>query len=69
MLKDYFTYDDIREMPIKNLMDWIEFHKPKMAEIAKRQAQERMKAELENKKRAQSQRRAEQQRQQRHGRR
>ena len=36
-------------MPIKDLMDRINFFQPKFQEIAKRQAQERLEAELTQK--------------------
>ena len=50
MLKDYFSWEELTWMPIKDLMGWINFFQPKFQEIAKRQQQERLEAELMQKK-------------------
>ena len=52
MLKDYYTYDELLKMPLKKLIEEIELFSPRFKEIAKRQQQERLKAELENKRNA-----------------
>lgn len=49
MLKDYNSWEELSWMPIKDLMDRINFFQPKFQEIAKRQAQERLEAELTQK--------------------
>ena len=49
MLKEYNTYDELSWMPIKDLMDRIGFFQPKFQEIARRQSQERLQAELAQK--------------------
>ena len=56
MLKDYFSWEELSWMPIKDLMGWISFFQPKFQEIAKRQAQERLEAELTQRRMAKAQR-------------
>ena len=49
MLKEYFTFEDLYWMPIKNLLYWIHYFRPKFEKIARRQENERLKMELEGK--------------------
>jgi len=49
MLRDYWTYEEIQTMPIRGLLDEIDYFTPKLKEIARRQEEERLKAELEGK--------------------
>lgn len=49
-LNEYYTFDEIGQMPLKDLVATIEYFKPKMKEIAQRQEAERMKMELAGKK-------------------
>lgn len=49
-LSDYYTFDDIGQMPLKDLVATIEYFKPKLKEIAQRQESERLKLELSGKK-------------------
>ena len=46
MLKDYYDWDRISWIPIKDLFERFEFFRPKFQEIARRQSQERLEAEL-----------------------
>lgn len=48
-LRDYWSYEDLFDMPIRNVIAEVEFITPKLNEIAKRQEQERLKAELQGK--------------------
>lgn len=48
-LKDYWSYEQLGYMPIRDLLDQLEFFTPKLKEIANRQYNERMKAELTGK--------------------
>ena len=57
MLKDYYTYEEITWMPLKDLMRQIEIFKPRFREIAQRQQQERMKQEFLQKREAAKQNR------------
>ena len=50
MLKEFNTWEELSWFPIKDLMDRINFMQPKFQEIARRQAQERLEAELAQKK-------------------
>ena len=50
MLKDYYTYEDINSIPIKDLLSLIDYFKPKMREIANRQAKESLMLEMQGKK-------------------
>lgn len=45
MLKEYYTFEEINWMPIKSVLQEIEYFKPKMKEIAR--AQETKKLEME----------------------
>lgn len=49
MLEKYYTFDEITQMPLMNLFAEIELFKPKLKEIARRQEQARLQAELEGK--------------------
>ena len=57
MLKEYYTYDEITAMPIRNLFAEIDKFSPKLKEIARRQEQERIKAELEGRRKQKIQQR------------
>ena len=50
MLKDYYTFEDISWIPIKDLLALIEYFKPKMREIASRQAKDSLMLEMQGKK-------------------
>lgn len=50
MMRDYWSYDDIMSMPIKGLLDQIEYFTPKLKEIARQQEAARLEAELKGKK-------------------
>lgn len=50
MLKEFYTYEEITWMPIRGLFDEIDKFHPKLKEIARRQEEARLKAELEGKK-------------------
>jgi len=52
MLKDYNSWEELTWMPIKDLLDRIQFFQPKFKEIADRQAKERLEAELAQKRMA-----------------
>jgi len=49
MLRDYYTFEEITGMPIRGLFDEIEKFQPKLKEIARRQENARLQAELEGK--------------------
>ena len=46
MMKDYYTYEDIRKIPLKHLLDLIDYFKPKLREIERQQQQNALKMEL-----------------------
>ena len=48
-LRDYWAYEDLYNMPIRNVIAEVEFITPKLNEIARRQEQERLKAEMQGK--------------------
>lgn len=50
LMRDYYSYEQLLEMPLGMLFNEIDFFGKKAAEIAKRQADEKLKAELEGKK-------------------
>lgn len=50
MLKDYYTYEDISMVPIKDLLALIEYFKPKLRDIANRQARDTLMLEMQGKK-------------------
>ena len=49
MLEKYYTFDEITQMPLKDLFAEIELFKPKLKAIARQQEQARLQAELEGK--------------------
>lgn len=49
-LRDYWTYDEIANMPLRNVIANIEYFTPKLREIMKRQQAEQLNAELSGKK-------------------
>ena len=51
LLKEYYTYQEIQSMPMRNLFGEIEKFKPKFQEIARQQEMARLNAELDGKKR------------------
>ena len=53
MLKDYYTFDEVEAMPIRELFAIIEDFKPKFKEIARQKENARLQAELEGKRRQQ----------------
>ena len=50
MMKEYFTYDDIQAMSLRDLFSLLEYFKPKIQEIIKQQQSAQLKAELTGKK-------------------
>ena len=50
MLKDYYTYEDISWIPIRDLLALIEYFKPKLREIANRQAKDTLMLEMQGRK-------------------
>lgn len=48
-LKDYWSYEQLGYMPIRDLTDQLDFFMPKLKEIANRQANNRVQAELTGK--------------------
>ena len=49
MLRDYYAYEDISMIPIRDLLGIIDYFKPKLAEIAKRQQNDMLQMELQGK--------------------
>lgn len=49
MLKDYYSYEQIYHMPLRDLFSNIEYFKPKLKEIARQQEAARLEAELTGK--------------------
>ena len=49
-LRDYWTYDEIANMPLRELIAKTEYFTPKLREIMKRQQAEQLNAELSGKK-------------------
>lgn len=45
-LKDYWSYEQLGYMPIRDILDQLDFFLPKLKEISNRQANNRMQAEL-----------------------
>lgn len=45
-LREFYPYESLYYMPIKNLMEEVEFITPKLNEIVRRQQADRMKAEM-----------------------
>ena len=48
-LRDYYTYEALYYMPIKNLIEEVEYITPKLNEIARRQQADRIRAEMAGK--------------------
>lgn len=48
-LKDYYTYEALSYMPLRDLTDNLEFFMPKLKAIAERQQNARLQAELTGK--------------------
>lgn len=48
-LRDYWSYEQLGYMPIRDLMDQLDFFLPKLKEISNRQANDRLQAELTGK--------------------
>ncbi|MCM1230134.1 MAG: hypothetical protein NC489_08375 [Ruminococcus flavefaciens] len=49
--RDYWSYEEITMMPIRNVLRWVDYITPKMKEVAKRQATDQMKNDLMGQKR------------------
>jgi len=49
-LRDYWTYDELANMPLRDLITKTEYFTPKLREIMKRQQAEQLNAELSGKK-------------------
>ena len=54
MLKDYFTYDELMWMPLRNLYSQVDEFKPRFKRIAAEQERMRIDQELKGKNRANS---------------
>lgn len=50
MLKDYYSYEEISYMPLKDLFRIVEYFRPKLQEIARRQSEQQLELELQGKK-------------------
>lgn len=46
MLKDYYTFEEIGQFPLRYLFDQLKYFEPKLKEIAEMQRQEQLKSEL-----------------------
>lgn len=46
VLRDYYTYEEILWMPLRDVMAKVKFFTPKLKEIARYQEGERLKAEM-----------------------
>lgn len=49
VMKEFWSYDELYQMPIRDVLDQLNYFMPKMKEIARRQEAERLKLELTNK--------------------
>ncbi len=49
VLKDQYSYEEIRWMPLRDCFDAVDFITPKLQEIARRQESEKIEAELTGK--------------------
>lgn len=49
ILRDYWSYEEIYWMPLKNVIAEIEYFTPKLREIAQRQANQQLEAKLTGK--------------------
>ena len=52
MLKDYYAYEQLLWMPLRNIMDKLAEFKPRFQEIARRQQQAQLQQQLEGKRQA-----------------
>lgn len=50
VLKDYWSYEDIYNMPLRDVINEVNYFMPKLREIARRQERDRLEAELSGKK-------------------
>lgn len=50
LMKEYYTYEDIGRVPIRDLINEINYFTPKAKEIMRRQEQARLESELTGKK-------------------
>lgn len=48
-MKDYWSYEDLLWMPLRDCIENVEYFMPKMKEIARQQEAERLKSELTGK--------------------
>lgn len=49
VLRDYWTYEEINQMPLRDVIAEVEYFTPKLKEIARQQEADRLKAELAGK--------------------
>lgn len=49
VLKDYYSYEQLNAMPIRDVLENINYFTPKLKEIARQQEADRLKAELAGK--------------------
>lgn len=49
VLRDYWSYEEISWMPIRDVLDEVAYFTPKLKEIARQQEADRLKAELAGK--------------------
>lgn len=49
VLRDFRSYEDLNNTPLRDIIEEIEYFTPKLNEIARRQEAERLKAELAGK--------------------
>lgn len=49
VLRDYWSYDEIANMPLRDVISETEYFTPKLREIARRQQSEQLQAELAGK--------------------
>ena len=49
VLRDYWSYDEIANMPLRDVISETEYFTPKLREIARRQQNEQLHAELAGK--------------------
>ena len=59
LMKEYYTYDELFEMPLGDLFDELDFFAKKAKEIAQRQAREQAERELTGKQKGKTIRRTE----------
>lgn len=49
MLSEYFTFEDLNNMPLYQLLEYVNFFMPRMREIARRKQAKQFEAELAGK--------------------